>query len=141
MLAGVFIALRQTENGELQMSTEQRLASLERTVRFQRATILAVIMVGGVMLLAGARGEKEEMHVNKITTEMVSIVNDKGMHVGNFGVAGNQVQLLLSADGDNGVLLKSTPQVNSAFVTYSGRRCGLEAKDGAASIRTVEPAP
>src|SRR5262245_12898944 len=122
------------------MSTEQRLLSLERTVRFQRAAILALAAVGGVMLLAGAASEKA-LHADKITTEMISIVNDKGRHVGNFGVAGDQVQLLMSMDGDNGVLLTSTKTVNSAFVTHSGRRCGLEANEGAASVRGIQAAP
>lgn len=123
------------------MNMEQRLQSLERTVRFQRAAILAVVAVGGVILLAGAGSDEKELRVDKITTKMVSIVNDNGMNVGNFGVAGDQVQLLMSADGNSGVLLKSTKQVNSAFVTHSGHRCGLEAKEGAASVREVPAAP
>jgi len=114
------------------MSLEQRLASLERTVRFQKAAIASIVAVVGVAMLSGAGGEddRKELHVRKITTEMVSIVDDEGINHAIFGMAGGEVQLLMSFDRDNAVALKSSKDRNSVNVTHSGNRAVMQAKVG-----------
>ncbi len=66
------------------MTIEHRLQSLERTVRFQRFALVAVVLAAGVVALAGAAGDKE-LTVDKLTTKILFIQNDKGEQAAYFG--------------------------------------------------------
>jgi hypothetical protein len=100
------------------MSTEQRLAALERTVRFQRFSLVAIVAAGGVAMLVGAGANNT---FDKLTVKQLIVVDGKGRDVAEFaGLKNGGVSLVLRHDPDKpsqSVVIESTTE--SSLITTS----------------------
>jgi len=124
------------------MSLESRLARLERVVRWQRFTLVAVLMIGGAVVLMGADGE-DTTKVETLETKRVIIVNDKGGVVATLGPKG----LMLVSEKGNVVSLlgKSKDGMNSLQIMDDDGRlrivAGANEKGGVVGVMGADGKP
>lgn len=96
---------------------EARFAALERTVRLQRLALVAVILVGGVVITAGAISRPTV--VDEVRTKRLVIENAQGKQVGEFvsGENGGAVLTLDSKIGDSRRMVQLTASESECVVS------------------------